>query len=116
MFPVNPNVFEREPAGEALPVQRPQGAMKSDGVFLEAALQAPFAGAARVKMGGLGSERFNARIGNTDSGKMRIIERKAEVRHKRRKRERALRGVSQRAEVRFHGHSKFHCSGLFDAP
>ena len=81
MFPVDPDVFERNPAAEAVLVQRPQSASEINGVFFEAALQAALARTPRVKMAGPGDEGLNASIRNSNAGEVRIIERETELRH-----------------------------------
>jgi len=93
MFPVNPDVFQRNPAGE-LPL--PQGrkrAGKTNGIVFQRTLQSPASGGPRVQMRGELRQWFDARIGNSGAREMRVIQGDAQSRHAPRQIQGAFRAV-----------------------
>ena len=81
MFPVNPDVFERDPAGKFIFHLCPHDARKINRIFLQRTLQPSAPGGARVQVRGEWRQRFDARVGNSRAGKVCIIQSETQSRH-----------------------------------
>ncbi len=93
MFPVNPDILQRNPAFEVVSFQSPQCAAEINRVLREAALKPSPPGTAGVKMRGMRGQRLDARIWNADAREMGVVQREAKAGHQRRELPRPFGGA-----------------------
>ncbi len=116
MFPVNPDIFQSNPAIEPMFVQCFQRAAKINRVFLEVALQTTFTGATGVQMRGKCCQRLDACIRNSGPRKVCRVQCEAKSWHAAHQIQRAFRRVNQRTDVRLDGELQLRGFCVADTP